>query len=226
MLRFSSNLPLLSRLRAHWATKLCLGASLTVVFCAGYFVIQYYPLRLPTRFDLTVIDRSVPFSPRWVWVYQSVYLLILGAWLCETKDQLKRYFIGFTLLTLTGFICFLLWPVSGPRPQELSSDPMYNALVRYDTTLNSFPSLHMALAAYSACVAVAVTTGSLRRWLIIILPLWITLIGYSTLATKQHYWVDLAPGIALGCLAHYFAWRIGASRATAPSTQYGNRGAA
>jgi membrane-associated phospholipid phosphatase len=222
----SLNPPLLSRLRSLWAPKLCLGAALTVVFCTGYFVIQYYPLRLPIRFGLTIIDRSVPFSPKWVWVYQSVYLLLLAAWLCETTDQLKRYFIGFTFLTVIGFICFLLWPVAGPRPQESSGDPMYNALVRYDTTLNSFPSLHMALAAYSACVAVAVTTGSLRRWLIIFLPLWVTLIGYSTLATKQHYWVDLPPGIALGCLAQYFAWRHSASRLTTPAAEFSDRGAA
>lgn len=178
------------------------------------------------QFDLTIIDRAVPFSPRWVWVYQSVYVLLLSAWLCETTDQLKRYFIGFAFLTFTGFTCFLLWPVSGPRPQESSSDPMYNALVRYDTTLNSFPSLHMALAAYSACVVIAITKGSFRRWLIILLPLWITLIGYSTLATKQHYWIDLPPGIALGCLAQRLAWRHSPSRETPPSAEFIEKGAA
>jgi membrane-associated phospholipid phosphatase len=84
---------------------------------------------------------------------------------------------------------------------------MYGVLVRYDTTLNSFPSLHLALATYSARVAAAVTLGSLRRWLLICLPLWVALIGYSALATKQHYWIDLPPGIILGYLAQYVAWR-------------------
>jgi len=213
---------LLRRLLVQWPVKLLLGAALTVVFCAGYFGIQYHPLRPPTRLTLTFIDQAIPFSPRWVWVYQSIYLLLPAAWLCETTDQLRRYAIGFTVLTLVGFTCFLLWPVAGPRPQALLTDPMYRVLVRYDMTLNSFPSLHMGLAAYSAGVAVTVTSGALRRRLMILLPLWVALIGYSTLATKQHYWVDLPPGIALGWLAQYFAWRRGAPRVTTQSVTLGD----
>src|SRR5574341_2129061 len=84
-----------SRLGAYWPMKLWLGAALTFVFCAGYFAIQYYPFRPPAQLELTFIDRAVPFSPGWVWVYQSIYLLLLAAWLCETADQLRRYAIGF-----------------------------------------------------------------------------------------------------------------------------------
>jgi membrane-associated phospholipid phosphatase len=221
----SSNLHLIGRLRVHWPAKLWLGSILTIVFCTGYFVIGYYPLRLPTRLSLTLIDRSVPFSPRWVWVYQSIYFLLPAAWLCETANQLRRYSVGFVILMLTGFACFLLWPVSGPRPQQMPSDLMYGVLVRYDTTLNSFPSLHMALAAYSAWVAVAVASGSLRSWLIILLPPWVALIGYATLATKQHYWVDLPPGIALGWLAQYIAWWSGAPSVTTRSAARVDRSA-
>jgi membrane-associated phospholipid phosphatase len=203
----SSNAHLIDRLRVHWWTKLWLGSLLTIVFCAGYFLIGYHPVRSPVRLALTTIDRSVPFSPGWVWVYQSIYLLLLAAWLSETADELRRYAIGFAILMLAGFSCFLLWPVAGPRPEEMSNDPMYRVLVRYDTTLNSFPSLHMALATYSASTAVAVTSASLRRLLAVLLPVWVAIIGYATLATKQHYWVDLPPGILLGLLAQYLAWR-------------------
>jgi membrane-associated phospholipid phosphatase len=221
----SSDLHLIHGVRAHWLTKLWLGSVLTIVFCAGYLMIECHPLRLPMRLALTMIDRSVPFSPKWVWIYQSIYLLLPAAWLCETADQLRRYSIGFAILMLTGFTCFLLWPVSGPRPPEMPNDPMYRVLVRYDTTLNSFPSLHMALAAYSGCVAVAVTSGSLRRLLIILLPPWVALIGYATLATKQHYWVDLPPGVALGGLAQYLAWWRGRPSATTRSAAPVDRGA-
>lgn len=203
---------LLDRLRAHWPTKLWLGVVLTGVFCVGYFAIEYYPLRPPQRLPLTLIDRAVPFAPQWVWVYQSIYLLFPAGWLCETLAQLRRYALGWAIMMVVGFTCFLLWPVAGPRPPALSpeflSNPMYSLLVQYDTTLNSFPSLHLALATYSACVAVAISSGAVRRCFIILLPLWVMLIGYATLATKQHYWIDLPPGIALGWLAHYLAgWR-------------------
>jgi membrane-associated phospholipid phosphatase len=139
-------------------------------------------------------------------VYQSLYLLLPVAWLSETRDQLRRYAIGFALLSIVGFICFLLWPVAGPRPQEIPSGGMYGLLARYDTTLNSFPSLHIALAAYSACVGIAVSSGRLRRILCLALPAWVALIAYSTLATRQHYLVDLPPGVALGFLAQLIAW--------------------
>lgn len=220
------DIQLLRRLPVHWPAKLLLGAGLTIVFCAGYFAIQYYPLRPPVRLSLTRVDQAIPFSPRWVWAYQSIYLLLPVAWLCETVDQLRRYAIGFAILMLVGFTCFLFWPVAGPRPQAILTDPLYRTLVRYDRPLNSFPSLHMALAAYSACVAVAITSGALRRWLMILLPLWVALIGYSTLATKQHYWVDLPPGIALGWLAQYFAWRRGAPSVATQSATLGDSAAA
>jgi membrane-associated phospholipid phosphatase len=209
------------RLRAHGAAKLGLGALLTAVFCAGYFAIEYHPLRPPIHLRPARIDQAVPFRPGWVWIYQSLYLLLALGWLAETRDQLRRYVTGFTLLMAAGFTCFLLWPVAGPRPQEITADPLYNLVVRYDTPLNSFPSLHMALAAYSAGVAAAVTSGSRslrRRLLTALLPAWIVLIGYATLATKQHYWIDLPPGIALGWLAQKVAWWRAAPRATRAST--------
>ena len=210
-----SEIGLMDRLRAHWRTKLCLGSALTAVFCAGYFALGHNPMRLPIRLDDTVIDRSVEFAPGWVWAYQSLYLLLPFAWLSETKDQLRRYAIGFAIVMLTGFGFFLLCPVAGPRPvatqgdltHATPSDVMYGLLVRYDTPLNSMPSLHLALATYSACVAVKVTSGLLRRRLQVGLPIWVILIGYGALATKQHYWVDLPPGIALGWLAQLIAWR-------------------
>ncbi len=198
---------LIHRLLAHWWLKLALGTALTLIFCAGYFGLQAHPLRPATTLSLSLIDRAVAFAPRWVWVYQSVYLLLPFAWLCESKEQLRRYAWGFVIVMLVGFACFAFWPVAGPRPLvALADEPLYRVLVSYDTPLNSFPSLHLAWATYSACVAIAVTDGVLRRWLLCLLPLWVALIGYATLATKQHYFVDLPPGIALGWLAQRLAW--------------------
>ncbi|HEU4390032.1 MAG TPA: phosphatase PAP2 family protein, partial [Blastocatellia bacterium] len=134
----------------------------------------------------------------------------------ETTDQLRRYAIGFVLLMSVGFACFLLLPVAGPRTQEVPNDAMYRLLVRYDSPLNSLPSLHIALATYSACVALAITPVALRRVLIVTLPAWVAVIGYATLATRQHYWVDLPPGIILGSLAQFIAWRHSAPAVEKP----------
>jgi len=194
------------RLRSHWRTKLWLGAALAALFCAGFFAVERHPLRPVTTLSPTWLDRAVPFSPHWVWVYQSIYLLLPLGWLCETADQIRRYARGFLLLAAVGFACFLCWPIAGPRPPQLPADPMYRLLVSYDSSANCFPSLHMALAAYAAATAVAVTTGPSRRLFSIVLPAWVALIAYSTLATKQHYWIDLPPGILLGWLAQRLAF--------------------
>ena len=108
-----------NRLRVHWPAKLALGILLALFFCACYFAIGHNPIRLPARLQLTALDRWVAFSPGWVWAYQSLYLLLPVAWLCETTDQLRRYAIGFLILSSIGFLCFLLWPVAGPRPPEI-----------------------------------------------------------------------------------------------------------
>jgi membrane-associated phospholipid phosphatase len=84
---------------------------------------------------------------------------------------------------------------------------MYGLLTRVDLPLNTFPSMHMAVATYCACVAIRLTRGRLRRILAVALPIWVVLIAYSALATKQHYLVDLPAGIFLGWAAQWFAWR-------------------
>ena len=84
---------------------------------------------------------------------------------------------------------------------------MFGLLTRVDTPLNTFPSMHMAVATYSACVAVHLAQGRCKSVLVIAMPIWVLLIAYSALATKQHYAVDLAPGVLLGWLSQRLAWR-------------------
>jgi membrane-associated phospholipid phosphatase len=198
---------LLNRMRAHWGTKLWLGILLSLVCCTGYFGLQHYPLRPAIRFSQTFIDQSIPFQPGWVWVYESLYLILPVAWVVETPDQMRRYCLGCAGIIFCGFLFFAVWPVEGPRPAQPCDNAMYRLMVQVDGPTNSFPSLHMALATYTAFVTVAVTSGWLRRVLLVIMPVWVALIGYSTMATKQHYWVDVMAGVALGWAAYFLAWR-------------------
>jgi membrane-associated phospholipid phosphatase len=186
----------------EWPLKLAVAGVLALGYCTGYLWIERHPWREPIVFALTAVDRWTGFDPNWIWVYQSVYALLPFGLLAVNCDEIRRYAVGFTLLTAASFACFCCCPVLGPRPAGTPISGMYGALVHLDLPLNSFPSLHMAVATYAACVA--------RRFfpsLAIALTLWVLLIGYSTLALKQHYLVDLPPGIVLGWLAYRFAWR-------------------
>jgi membrane-associated phospholipid phosphatase len=202
------NPPLLDVMGRQWRMKLCVSVFLALFYCTGYELIERHPWRPPVEFALTAIDRWTGFSPRWVGVYQSIYLMLPALLLATTRDQVRRYGFGFAALTLVGFACFILWPVRGPRPHFAPDTGMYGLLTRIDLPLNSFPSMHVAIATYSACFAIHLTQGRLKRILMVALPIWVLLIAYSALATKQHYLVDLPPGALLGWAAHRLAWQI------------------
>jgi membrane-associated phospholipid phosphatase len=199
-----------ARLRSHRRLKHWIGTLLTIVFCAGYFALQRWPLRPVQTLELTWIDRAIAFSPGWVWVYQSVYLLLTSAWLARTRDQLHRYAAGFLFVTMIGFAFFLAWPIAAPRPADAPRTGMFGLLLAYDGLVNCFPSLHVALATYAACFAAHVLDRR-PRWVVAVLAAWVALICYATLATKQHYFVDVPAGLLLGWLGHVSAERLRAS---------------
>ena len=135
-------------------------------------------------------------------------MMPLVAWLADSSDSLRRYARGFLALAAAGFAVFVAYPVAGPRPEVASPPALYGLLVRYDSPLNSFPSLHVALAAYSLLFAQRLLAGAgvvARRW---VWPgaVWTAAIAYSTLATKQHYAVDLPAGLMLALVAHRWAF--------------------
>jgi PAP2 superfamily protein len=197
------------RLRAHAMLKLGLTAGLVVAFCVPYFALQRFPLRTPRTLPLSTLDSQVPFRPGWAVVYQSLYVLMpLVAWLADSPEALLRYARGFVALSGAGFAVFLAFPVTGPRPPVAATEGLYGLLVRYDSPLNTFPSLHVALAVYSLLFAQHLLAGAGRAapGLIVSSAAWTTAIAYSTLATKQHYAIDLPAGMLLALLAHRWAF--------------------
>ncbi len=201
-------MPLARAVAAERGRKALVAVFLGLVYCMGYVVIERYPVFRPIRFPLLAIDRRVAFSPRWVWAYESIYPLLMVALLGRARGDIARYATGFIIVMGVGFSVFLLFPVQGPRPPIFAGGGLYRLQTTIDTPLNSFPSMHIALATYSACVGIQCTSGVLRRRLAALLPAWVLCIGYSALATKQHYAVDLPAGALLGWAGQRLAWRL------------------
>jgi len=71
--------------------------------------------------------------------------------------------------------------------------------------------LHAGLALYSLLFGLRVLRGALapaaRRAVTGLGTLWVALILYSTLATRQHWAIDLPAGMALAFAAYALAWR-------------------
>ena len=108
----------------------------------------------------------------------------------------------------------------GPRPRIASAEGAYGWLIGVDTTWNAFPSLHAGLVVFSFLYgwrALGADLGARgRRLLAGLSMLWGASILYGTLATKQHWLVDLPPAFLLAWLANRYAWRHASSAATRP----------
>ena len=185
---------------------------MAIYICVPYFGLQQGPWREPWIPPETFLDRAIAFDPRWVLPYLSVVVLVpLFPALCLHARDVARYVVGVAMLCLPCFACFVLWPVAGPRPDEAAAG-LHTWLVGVDRAWNSMPSLHAGLATYSGLFGWQLLSPSLeppaRRRLAAVLLLWVLVILYSTLATKQHWAVDLPPAIVLAWLAHALASRF------------------
>ena len=201
-----------TRLRTCWREKIAVLLGLTVGICVPYATLQRldaFPLR---TLPVTPVDRWIAFDPAWIVAYVSLALLVpLAPLLATRRDELVRYAKGLALLCLPAFATFLVFPVAGPRPHVEPGHAVYGVIVSLDTPSNAFPSLHAGLTVFSLLFAGRVLRGDLSRRARVSLGivgwLWGALILYSTLATKQHWAIDLAPGALLACVAHAWAWR-------------------
>ena len=199
-------LPLLTRLRSHLGLKVLLFFTLPAVTTAAYLIVQRAVFFPAHDVPLVWLDRSIPFQPRWAWVYLSLYLLNpIGPLLARSRADLLSYTRGILSFFAAGLVCFVLFPVAGPRPATAGGYWLYEGLIHIDRAYNALPSLHAACAAFAvffAAHASADTTRRVLRKLLLRLAwLWVGLILYSTVATRQHFFLDLPPGLLLAWLA-------------------------
>ena len=173
-----------------------------------YLVLQRHPIFSVTVVKTTWMDQIVPFIPSAVYLYESIWLLMpIAPWLMESKAELNRYTRGLVLIALVNFFIFFFHPTLVPRPKELPDfNALYGVLIRIDSELNAFPSLHSAFAVFHGVCCHAVFSDVAWpkgiRWFVWI---WVMGIIASTLLTKQHVFVDAAAGAAVG-LAGYLVF--------------------
>jgi len=217
----------LRRLQLHWKFKLLLEVVVGVLFCAAYFLIGYHPLMPEHHLPLTWADRTIGFHPcAWVWIYQSLYIPInLIPWLADRRENLRRYVRGMAWVSGISFLVFIVYPIRAPRPPMPDAHGMCWVLNQYDTTLNSFPSLHVALLVYALAFGWRSFRGRLPRGCVALCVIWGAAICYATLATKEHYAVDTLAGAALALAADALVWRKSATaEGPYPLSRYAGRG--
>jgi membrane-associated phospholipid phosphatase len=214
--------PLLARFPAHIGRKLILLVLLPPLLNLCYFLPQWAPLlRIRHHLPLTPIDRAIPFDTTWIVPYLSMYLfLIIPPALSISVDQIRRYLAGMAIMFVVAALCFFFCPVIYDRPPlPAGAHALYRLITNMDQPINCIPSLHAGMTVYAMLFAHRILTQEpppVRRALLTLGWIWSGLILYGTLATKQHYFLDLPAGALLAWASHYFAWRVPVAPAPVP----------
>jgi membrane-associated phospholipid phosphatase len=216
----------LRRFQALWRQKLLLTVAVSWLFWTGYSLLARH-----ARFALWTPpplwpDTTIPFQPEpWAWIYLSQFVLAgVLPWMIDSREILRRYLAGVTLMSGVSFAVFLFVPVASPRIVDVSElRGAMRWIVVLDGPMNAFPSLHAAFLVFLAGMAARMFRASLRTWIVLAGAGWGAAILYATIATRQHYAADLIAGGVVGALADWLAWRraAGVSAATTISRSKG-----
>ena len=181
------------------------------VFLASFIALLYeLPLHIrlvrPTRLVPSPIDLAIPFIEWTVWIYASYFVfLFLPFLVCRDKARAARVFWALIANSVVAASIFLAWPTSGVAQQPATaglSGLLWRALLFVDRPGNLLPSLHVA----NTCVCALALARERSAWRVAA-PVWAALIVISTLTTRQHFFVDVPTGGALGVCAFWLFGR-------------------
>jgi membrane-associated phospholipid phosphatase len=152
----------------------------------------------------------IPVNFDSVWIYHSwLFLPIAVAFFMTHWEMLKRFAWGMFAVNAVSFLVFLCMPTEAPRPTDLADAPLlYLWTIQMDQPTNACPSLHASVTMLSTIFAMVVL-GRFRSawvWRGLVL-LWAGGILWSTLATRQHVFIDIAAGSTLGAIVAFIALR-------------------
>ena len=182
-------------------------SSLGLLAVLGIYQFYFWTQRhqfFKARHLKTFIDDWFGFHPSWIWVYAGLYyVFVVLSLVLSVQDMRHLGFVifSFFLLVLALVPFWIFFPVDLPdawrqlaRGQSLS-ERFVRLVKRIDGRLNCFPSLHVS-AALLAALHLQSNLPQLGAW-VLIFP---GLVALSVLYTKQHYFVDVPAGLALGWL--------------------------
>ncbi len=148
-------------------------------------------------------ESFIPFVPLMIIPYMSINLFfVCGPFLCRSGNELRVLGRRIAFAILVAGACFLLIPLrfSGVRPQPGDwTGAIFRFLYFFDQPYNLFPSLHIAFRTILADFYGKHTKGIVR----LATHAWFVLIGFSTLLTYQHHFVDIIGGFVLAAICFY-----------------------
>lgn len=194
------------RMRRHFALKVIGTTAFTWVFFIGYFHLLRQPAGPVIVMPLTALDHLIPFQPEALVAYFSLWLYVgVAPGLQLTFKELVVYALWAAALCLTGLAAFYFWPTQIPQITVPPTDfPGFALLQGVDAAGNACPSMHVAIAIFSAIWIEHILRNAGAPVLLRVLnALWFAAIAWSTVAIRQHVMLDVAAGALLGAA---FTW--------------------
>lgn len=156
-------------------------------------------------------ELAIPLVPLMIVPYMSIDLFFVAApFLCRDREELSCYTRRVVFAILVAGFCFTVYPLRlGFERHAVTGwlGAIFNPFMQLDRPYNLLPSLHIAFRTILVDLYARKTRGVMN----LLVHVWFSLIGASTLLTHQHQVVDVIGGFALAGYSIY-AFRPGASR--------------
>jgi len=208
----------MQRIMQRCVTYLPFKAICTPIGISVFFISYFGVMKHPAPFaevhvvPLLIVDHWITVQEWALIPYASLWLYVcLASALICTRTELFEYMVGTSILCITGLAIFWLFPTTVP---DFNIDwhlyPALAFLKNADGGANALPSLHVAFAVFTAAfLRVQLRACGAPFALRTSNMLWAALIVYSTLATRQHVFLDVMSGTILGLLAFAPLHRLG-----------------
>jgi membrane-associated phospholipid phosphatase len=197
---------ILSTMATHFWLK-CFGTmGFTLIFFSAYIYLLKHPAAEVAIMPVTLVDRLVGFEPLALPLYLSLWVYVsLPPMLMLTRSEIFAYVRWIGSMCLVALGIFYFWPSAVPPANiDWARYPGVAFLKGVDASGNACPSLHVATAVFSALwLHWRLPAAGLGAGSRLASACWCVAIAYSAMATKQHVWVDVIAGAALGVV---FAW--------------------
>lgn len=187
-----------------WRRAFAHAVGLSILFGVVYGGASYFTsLRTDVgtwRYDW---EKYIPFVPIFIIPYMSIDALFFAApFLCSDRRELSLLSRRIALGVIVAGLCFLIYPLQLAEERPAMDGWLgivWSWFIGLDRPFNLLPSLHITLRTLLAPTYARHTRGALQ----IILSVWFSLIGFSTLLMHQHHVVDVIGGFILATASFY-----------------------
>lgn len=158
----------------------------------------------------TAIDSWIPFLPQTAFFYYAYYVILIYIAVTAYSSQLRyrQAVTGIFFLTFASIASWTIIPSQMFRPDVSTCMDFACALVKgmyeFDPGYHIMPSMHTGHSVF----VMALAWNYNRKHFWFIAPVALGVIA-STVLMKQHWFLDLPPGIGLGILGFWVGDRYG-----------------